>query len=321
LITDAMASSRVQLNPPVPPAWVGDVFCADSKQSRVDLGRESVIHITESPDFGLLRVALPDATDLDNRAFRSAVQQTYLSLAETLRKVGMLPLRFWNYLPDILRRNANGDVRYESFNAGRSAAFKAWFGESDLSGWLATASAVGHLGDELAIHVFAGRTPGRPEENPRQTSAYRYSRRYGPVPPYFARAVVLDRSLRHTESYRSAIVAGTASVVGEDTRHAGNLLEQLNEVYLNLACVSSAVAGEHREVADDLSLAAEPVARALSRYSEIRVYVVRGGDIPDVIAGFEATFPNLNRLEIVPANLCRPDLLVEAEGIVDLAPL
>jgi hypothetical protein len=74
-------------------------------------------------------------------------------------------------------------------------------------------------------------------------------------------------------------------------------------------------------VADDLSLAAEPVARALSRYSEIRVYVVRGGDIPDVIAGFEATFPNLNRLEIVPANLCRPDLLVEAEGIVDLAPL
>jgi chorismate lyase/3-hydroxybenzoate synthase len=320
LITDAVALRRVQLDPPVPPAWVEDVFCADSKQSCVTLGRESVIHITESPNFGLLRVALLDATRLDDQAFRVAVEQIYLSLAETLRKIGMSPLRFWNYLPDILRRNATGDVRYELFNAGRSAAFEAWFGGSDLSSWLATASAVDHRGDDLAIHVFAGRTPGRPEENPRQTSSYRYSRRYGPVPPCFARAVVLDRPLRRTEGSRSAIVAGTASIVGEDTRHAGNLPEQLNETYTNLACVSSAVAGEHREAADDFSLAAESVARALSRYSEIRAYVVREGDIPDVVAGFEATFPNLNRLEVVSASLCRSDLLVEAEGIVDLAP-
>jgi chorismate lyase/3-hydroxybenzoate synthase len=300
---------------------VEDVFCADSKQSCVTLGRELAIHITESSDFGLLRVALLDATRLDDQGFRFAVQQIYLSLAETLRKIGMSPLRFWNYLPDILRRNAAGDVRYESFNAGRSAAFEAWFGESDLSSWLATASAVGHRGDDLAIHVFAGRTPGRPEENPRQTSSYRYSRRYGSVPPCFARAVVLDRPLRRTESSRSAIVAGTASVVGEDTQHAGNLPEQLNETYANLASISSAAAGEHREATDDFSLAAKSIERALSRYSEIRAYVVREGDIPDVIAGFEATFPDLNRLEVVSASLCRPDLLIEAEGIVDLAPL
>jgi len=232
----------------------------------------------------------------------------------------MSPLRFWNYLPDILRRNAAGDVRYELFNAGRSAAFEAWFGGSDLSSWLATASAVDHRGDDLAIHVFAGRTPGRPEENPRQTSSYRYSRRYGPVPPCFARAVVLDRPLRRTESSRSAIVAGTVSVVGEDTRHVGNLPEQLNETYMNLASISSAIAAEHHERAQGVSLAAKSVAQALSRYSEIRAYVVYDRDVPEVVAGFQTTFPNLNRLEIVSANLCRPNLLVEAEGIVELAP-
>jgi len=321
LITDAVASRRIQLDPSVPPAWVEDVFCADSKQSCVTLGRESVIHITESSDFALLRVALLDAARLDDQAFRSAVQQIYLSLAETLRKIGMLPLRFWNYVPEILQQNAAGDVRYESFNAGRFAAFEAWFGESELSSWLATASAVDHRGDDLAIHVFAGRTPGAPKENPRQISSYRYSRRYGSIPPCFARAVVLDRSLRRTESFRSAIVAGTASIVGEDTRHVGNLPEQLNEVYANLASISSAAAGEHGEVADGFSPAAKSVARALSRYSEIRAYVVREGDIPDVIAGFEEMFPDLNRLEVVSASLCRPDLLIEAEGIVDLAPL
>jgi hypothetical protein len=95
----------------------------------------------------------------------------------------------------------------------------------------------------------------------------------------------------------------------------------LNEVYANLASISSAAAGEHREATDDFSLVAKSIERALSRYSEIRAYVVREGDIPDVIAGFEATFPDLNRLEVVSASLCRPDLLIEAEGIVDLAPL
>jgi hypothetical protein len=101
----------------------------------------------------------------------------------------------------------------------------------------------------------------------------------------------------------------------------GNLPEQLNEVYANLASISSAAAGEHGEVADGFSPAAKSVARALSRYSEIRAYVVREGDIPDVIAGFEEMFPDLNRLEVVSASLCRSDLLIEAEGIVDLAPL
>jgi chorismate lyase/3-hydroxybenzoate synthase len=316
-----VVSRRVQLDPPVPPAWVEDVFYADSKQSRVPFGRESIVDITESPDFALLRVTLTDATRLDDRAFRFAVQQAYLSLAETLRKIGMSALRFWNYLPEILQRSAAGDVRYESFNAGRSAAFESWFEKYVLGSWIATASAVGHGGDDMAIHVLAGRTPGRPEENPRQTSSYRYSRRYGSVPPCFARAVVLDRPLRRTENSRSAIVAGTASIVGEDTQHSGNLLEQLNETCKNLASVSFAVAGEHREAADNFSLSDKPVKRALSRYSEIRAYVVHEGDIPDVTAGFQATFPNLNRLEIASANLCRPDLLVEAEGIVDLAPL
>ena len=320
MIAHAMASRRVHLDPPVPPAWVEDVFYADSKRSRVALERESVVHITESPDFALLRMTLLDAMRLDDRAFRFAVQRTYLSLAEALSKIGMSPLRFWNYLPEILRRNAAGDTRYESFNAARFSAFEAWFGRSDLRNWLATASAVGHRGNDMVIHVFAGRTPGRPEENPRQTSSYRYSHRYGSVSPCFARAIVLDRPLPRADGCRSAIVAGTASIVGEDTQHAGNLPEQLNETYTNLACISSAIAGEHRETAEGASLAAKSVARALSRYSEIRAYVVREGDIPDVVEGFQATFPNLNRLEVVSANLCRPDLLVEAEGIVDLAP-
>src|SRR3546814_571887 len=71
-------------------------------------------------------------------------------------------------------------------------------------------------------------SPGTPVENPRQVSAYRYPRQYGPQQPSFARAM-----LPPPGSAMPLLLSGTASVVGHATAHVGELLAQLDETFNN----------------------------------------------------------------------------------------
>src|SRR5690606_8340690 len=69
---------------------------------------------------------------------------------------------------------------------------------------------------------------GTPVENPRQVSAYRYPRRYGPQPPSFARAM-----LPPAGSAMPLMLSGTAAVVGHVSMHDGEVLAQLDETFNN----------------------------------------------------------------------------------------
>ena len=78
--------------------------------------------------------------------------------------------------------------RYMVFNAGRFDGYAQWLCASDGFGrLLPTASAVGVISDDLVIYCLASDTRGTPVENPRQKPAYKYSQRYGPMPPCFSR--------------------------------------------------------------------------------------------------------------------------------------
>src|SRR6187455_2321525 len=110
---------------------------------------------------------------------------------------------------------APGLTRYMVFNAGRFAALEELHGgRGELERSVASATGVGHKGEDLHVHCLATRAGGRAVENPRQVPAYRYSTRYGPVPPCFARAT-------EVASYgsRTLLVAGTSAVQGEDSTH------------------------------------------------------------------------------------------------------
>src|SRR6185312_12015184 len=58
---------------------------------------------------------------------------------------------------------------------------------------LSAATAIGHHGPEGLLQVYAlcAAQPGQALENPRQVSAWKYPRRYGPTAPSFARAMRL----------------------------------------------------------------------------------------------------------------------------------
>src|SRR5262249_38335989 len=165
----------------------------------------------------LISAAIDDPTDLSADELSTAVSDVYRSLAAELARERRYPVRLWNFVPDIQGRLGDGD-RYMAFNAGRFAAYCDWFGGADsFMQALPTSSAVGVSGDALWVYVLAADEAGVPFDNPRQIPPYLYSRRYGRRPPCFARATKLGSRL---------LIGGTASILGEDTRHEDDIEAQ-----------------------------------------------------------------------------------------------
>ncbi|MGH0035913.1 MAG: hypothetical protein ACQGVK_12880 [Myxococcota bacterium] len=264
------------------------------------------------------RVALasfevPAADTLGEEAFREAVDLGYRALAAELSARSLRPLRYWNYVPSIGDAGPSGLSGYELFNQARRTTFERPSVAPLGQGSGIAASAVDTRGGDLSIFVLAADRLPEPIDNPRQIEPHEYSARYGPVAPRFARAVAIDEALVRDLGFPDAIVSGTASIVGEATRHVGDLEAQLCEAAVNLATVSLAFSGraESRPVGADL----DPVLReALGAYGDLRIYVPRPGDEAAIAEWAGELFPGAHSLEFVGADLCRPDLLVEVEG-------
>jgi chorismate lyase/3-hydroxybenzoate synthase len=238
---------------------------------------------------------IPDAVNLDAAVLRQKVGSAYRAVIESLEKIGRHPARFWNFIPDISEPMVDGLDRYMVFNAGRYDAY------SDQCGTLGTASAVGIKGSDLCIHCLALDEPGRPVENPRQTPAWQYSARYGPLPPCFSRATIVDLAGR-----RTLLIGGTASVVGEDSRHAGQFDAQLEETLLNLeALIRTADENSNGDA-------------ALHRLIDLRVYVTLPAEAERVRGVIASRCPRARNVAVALAQVCRPELLVEIEGIAEL---
>ena len=150
----------------------------------------------------------------------------------------------------------------------------------------------------LQVYWLAAREPGLPLENPRQVSAYRYPREYGPQSPTFARAL-LPPSPRVP-----LLLSGTASIVGHASQHADSLRAQLDETLTNL----DSLLGAARERAPTLS-------PHLDGTSRLKVYVRDAADADAVAAQLEARLGTRVPWLMLHADVCRRELLVEIEGM------
>jgi hypothetical protein len=248
---------------------------------------------------------------MDAGTLEARVAEAYGSIAAALRRSpARRPVRLWNFIPAITAPAGDGRDRYMAFNAGRYRAFAEWYGGAQaFDRHVATASGVGHDGADLVIHCLAARDPGIAVENPRQVAPHRYSERYGPLPPCFARATVLN-------GHGLVLVGGTASIQGEESVHAASLPLQLDETLTNLASV---VAAAHAKAgAGGGGAAAGDRARRLALYRELRVYYPRREHAGMIEHAVRAAFAPSCRIEMVRADLCRAELLVEIEGVARL---
>jgi len=280
------------------PNWVEELIGA---------GREPVLkknvaeprlnmNVRESARWRLVRVRVEAATDLNAEDFRAAVMSVYAEIARQLTGDSIRHLvRLWNYIPDIHRTYRPDLDRYMIFNSGRFEAFHRWYGS--LPHWprrVPTASGVGHGGTDLVIDALASDCEGVPIQNPRQIPPCEYSRRYGPLPPCFARATLVPAG---SEARPLLLVGGTASVIGEKSMYEGNLVEQFRETLLNLSSLLGAA------------------GLAAPRWRELRIYHPRRGDAANIKQWISGHFAPATCVELVEAPLCRKELFVEIEGL------
>ncbi|MEA2564257.1 MAG: chorismate lyase / 3-hydroxybenzoate synthase [Acidobacteriota bacterium] len=237
--------------------------------------------------FCLASVTIQDARSLGRAELQEATSHAYRHIEAELRARGTIhPVRLWNYIPGIHEPMGDGLDRYKVFNAGRYEALSAWFGGKETFDLcVASASGVGHRGRDLVIHCLASDRPGRAVDNPRQIAPYLYSRKYGPLPPCFARATVIDSLV---------LVGGTASIVGEASVHLDDLPRQTEETLRNLA-----------------------VFVPLECYRDLRVYYPDPARLDELRSLLTDAFPGAGEIEWVRADLCRAELLVEIEGIAE----
>jgi chorismate lyase/3-hydroxybenzoate synthase len=298
---------------PAVPAWAQQIARGDTHRSTSPRPAPHAASfettVSTSDDAALVSVLAHDITTWTNESFDAAVEQMMSHALATLEDTPFpQPVRAWNFLPGICTPMEHQLDRYRVFNIARHRVFSNWFGQGAVAhGRIPTASCVGHHGSTLAIHLLGAKKRGITVENPRQISAFAYSRKFGPKPPCFARARLID-----LHSRQLLIIGGTASVRGEESVYTDSLEGQILETSLNLA----SVAREGRRLSGHVL----PADRsALEGTIATRIYHRNTSHLSTIKSLLPPSLSEAPELECIHADICRPELLVEIELVVDLS--
>lgn len=250
---------------------------------------------------GLIRYAHDDhhlfaVIEADEREFDGGIEEAaavaYSAMRRFQQQQTAFPhlLRMWNYMDAI--NEGTGDLeRYRRFCVGRVRGL----GDAVVESYPA-ATAIGRqmATHRLQVYWLAGRAPGKPVENPRQVSAYRYPRAHGPVSPSFARATLTTDG--------ALLISGTASIVGHVSQHDDDAMAQLDETLRNLATVST-----HPDVDGS------PSQRS---HELFKIYVRDEAHVAAILERLQQQHPQSFRRDnivVLAADVCRRELLLEIE--------
>jgi chorismate lyase/3-hydroxybenzoate synthase len=207
-------------------------------------------------------------------------------------------LRIWNYLAAITEGTDDAE-RYRQFCIGRARGLPLQTRYPAATA-IGTPAAADDRARRLQVYFLVAKSPGTPLENPRQVSAYRYPRQYGPQPPSFARAML---AASVAQSVAPLLVSGTASVRGHASVHADNLIAQIDETLLNLRTVL--------EAARELEPALPP---GIGAHSVLKAYLRDPSQASTVTAALRNRLPIDTPLLLLHADICRAELLIEIDG-------
>jgi len=217
--------------------------------------------------------------------------ESYRDLIHLMRSIGYPHLiRAWNYFPRI-NEAENRLERYKLFCMGRHRAFEE--AKFSFSQELPAASAIGTETGALCIYFIAARDQGKPIENTRQISAYRYPKRYGPRSPSFSRAMLLCE--------QSLFISGTASIKGHESLHANDITMQCEETLKNLK-----------------NILQQAKAERISYPAVWKVYLRQHDQHALIYKALLSFLADKDQLMILKGDICRKNLLIEIEGVLSL---
>lgn len=253
-------------------------------------GRAGELSLFRQESWLLGAACIPLAGDLEAVAHR-----LYTDLFAATR--GLHLARIWNYVPGINAPGADGLENYRLFSRARSLAFEHEYG-AGFKQLLPAASAVGAQADALTIAFAATPAPVHHFENPQQVAAYDYPVEYGPRPPSFARATVVDGAAR-----RTVFISGTAAIRGHVTVAPHRLLPQLECALDNL-----------RRMSQTCGLGAD-LDRGGRSARHFKVYLRHAADQPAVADILDRELlTKSDHVTYLQADICRESLVVEIEA-------
>jgi chorismate lyase / 3-hydroxybenzoate synthase len=250
----------------------------------VEVGRDGPVHFASGGHY------LAGTVEIEEGAaggLAAAAREAYEAISRfTVRSPHRHLLRMYNYFSNI--NQGEGDAeRYKQFCSGRAAGFQALPDPS----WPA-ASAIGRQdhGTTLQVYWLAANEPGRALENPRQVSAFRYPRQYGPCPPRFSRAMQVAGGM---------LISGTGSILGHTSHHPDDLPAQLDEILRNLASL--------RQAGGNTALS--------GRGTLLKIYLRDPTAAPFVASYLRERLPAQAQILVLGADICRRELLVEIDAV------
>jgi chorismate lyase/3-hydroxybenzoate synthase len=249
--------------------------------------------IAQAGDHLLVHTEIEIPIDED---FFNLTRNEYRNILQEVHRLGFKHLlRAWNYFPGI--NSGEGDnERYKLFAAGRGKAFDdLGYQETDLPAGTAIGT---DPGTPFTISVLATKQMCTVLENPRQTSAYKYPREFGPRAPSFSRAVLL-----HTGANHQIIISGTASIVGYESVHLNDPEQQLIETLKNLKTLLT-----HAIEHTDSEIEPEHVGTP-----SLRVYLRNPGDYKLLRQLMQDNLSHDHRILYLHGDICRSELTLEIE--------
>ena len=261
-----------------------EAWCGAGPVSRGSRGR---IHYTEDGEFLFGHVLV--AEDV-SAGLAETVRSVYHEVLEFVRSSTYPNLyRCWHYLPGINHIDSNLE-RYRAFCVGRHAALA---GAQGFEQNLPAASAIGTRAPGLLVSFVAGRYKPLQIENPRQVSAFHYPSKYGPRSPLFSRAMWIDQ-----QACPRLYLSGTASILGHESAHPGDLNEQIEETLRNMEAI----------------LANAPASLFESEVC-LRVYIRNENHYREIRKALETRFGEGCSIVYLRGDICRSELLLEIEGV------
>jgi enamine deaminase RidA (YjgF/YER057c/UK114 family) len=252
---------------------------------------------------GLMGKVGDSITEASERAFEMALailKQEGLSLKNIIRQ--------WNYIENIaiVENVENAPQNYQDFNDVRAR----YYGQVDFDRGYPAATGIGQDTGGVIVGFIAVSDSDiisvKPIANPGQIDAHRYSDMVlegsseEKCTPKFERAKLVTIGPRNY-----IYVSGTASILGEETVHLGDVEKQTLTTIDNIKRLFT------RENQDKLGLDFDVAA---IQFSHLRVYVKHQKDIPAVQKICDTEL-NCKSSLFLESDVCREELLVEIEGV------
>ncbi|WP_051393191.1 FkbO/Hyg5 family chorismatase [Glycomyces arizonensis] len=238
------------------------------------------------------------ATAIEHRTvYAPSVERRYRAVFDLLEERGYRRLlRVWNFIETINAVNADDLEVYRDFCKGRADAFSA---NPEFCRSMPAATGIGSTGSGIAFFLLAVKDiEVRHIENRRQTPAYEYPEQYGPRSPSFARASAITT---RPGAERTLYISGTASILGHETVHDGDIEKQCATTAENIAELIDSCYGGAKDLKDATT---------------VKAYVRHAHHVPYVRAFCEEVFGTEASLAVFNVDICRSDLLVEIEAVV-----